>query len=248
MKKYIFIILIFSALYSCKDPFGVEDNVRITPILKTSKLDLVNLQVGQRAKFTFFEITSGSYIALETKKLHSGDTLVMEVYGKSQNSWLFREYIIKGEGDFPNNVLRLDALSDSLKDTVEYKVAVTRNEFAAWMDGSSIFNSYMFKSMGNIWFSLDDYSDTLVKMSFWGSPFSNSQYNKGYMENFHHKGKAYDRLNILQSADNTKDVLSEIPLQIQIFSKKYGIVQRIMFHRPMNYRETIGYGWDLVDE
>lgn len=247
MRRLLIYVIIPLILVSCSDPLGVENNVRITPIIKPSKLDFGNLKLGQRAKFTFFEINAGSYVSTETKKLYQGDTLVMEVCSKALDGWIFREYIIKGFYDGPDNVLRMDELSDTLSDTVYYKVNIKNNEFIAWMDGGNYFNSYMFKASGEVRFSLDEYTDTLVTMSFWGTPFFNSPLKKGYLLDFHHKLKTYDRINILETGDNTKDILSNLPLQVQIFSKKYGIVQRIMFHRTNNYRETIGYGWDIAD-
>ena len=186
-------------------------------------------------------------MSTETKKLYQGDTLVVEVFSRAQDAWIFREYIIKNTQEGPDNILRMDELSDTLSDTVRYKVNVAGNEFVAWMEGSGYFNSYLFKATGEVRFSLDDYTDTLVEMSFWGTPFFNSPLRKGYLINFKHKHNTYDRINILETGDNTKDILSNFPLQLQIFSKKHGIVQRIMFHRASIFRETIGYGWDKAD-
>jgi hypothetical protein len=248
MKKFIQILLLAIMLYSCKDPLGVEENVRITPILKPKKLDLSNIQLGQRAKFTFFEISNGSYLSSDTKRLFQGDTLILEVFGRDKGDWLFREFVVR-HLDTLEVILKSDMLSDTLADTVVYRVNISNNVFTAVMPGSNIFNSYLFKSTGIVSFSLDDYTDTLVNMNMWGSPFYFSQaYKKGYLVNFVHKQKTYDRINIIEMGDNTKDIASEIPLQLQIFSKKYGLVQRIMFYSSQTFRETIGYGWDLVSE
>jgi hypothetical protein len=247
MKKLLIFIAMGAILLSCSDPFGVEDNVRITPITKPKKLNLSNIELGAQAKFTFFEISDGSYLSSDNKKPFTGDTLVLEVYGKNKEGWQFREYIIKQE-NLIDNILRSDLLSDTLQDTVAYIVNIIYNEFIAEMPGSDFFNSYFFKSSGNVRFLLDNYTDTLVSMNMWVSPFTFSQiFNKGYMVNFEHKQKINDLLNIIEMGDNSKVIASEIPLQLQIFSKKYGFVQRIMFYKVQNIRQSIGYGWDLVE-
>ncbi len=246
----IIIVLSLFTLMACQDPLGVEDNVRKTPIIGQGMIKLDSLAVGQKARFIFYEIITDDVPlkSPESCTLHVGDTLVMEVFGKDAGGWLFREYIIS-QTNTVDSILRLESQKFDREDTIEYHVNIVDNKFVATMADRTGFVSFLFFSGSAVSISLDDYSDTLVTMDYWSSPFARySQYSKGYMVNYRFHDKTFDRINILlNDFTTTYDFASEYSRQLLIFSKKYGFTRNVQFFSAKD-RESIGYGWDLIYE
>ena len=233
MKPLYYVIIISFCtlqLLSCKK----NDDHPTAPITTSTHINFGNLEVGQQSRYIIF--SSGWYQnAIDTLFPYSNDTLVVEVFAKDTNGFIFREHFA-----YQDSIHRWIQNS---RDKVYYYYANTSNDSLKLspLDGGNYVPSILFNFyICRYGLDLSEYTNTKTQIKNWrvNLPYDSSD-KRAYVTDVTILGNNYAHLNVLMMNEG---MATDSPGHTILYNKETGIV------RFSNYSSWVfdSYGGDLL--